>query len=158
MPPDAPPAQAAAREADVAQEAHPPTMASEVVSAAAPAGEAEEAGEAGEAGEAAGEPAPPTVEVPVVTPKPQGIRYASNSARNTPTPVDYWDTRDTEQFAGVVYRAREDDEEDDAPAARPAPPELDDDAPPFATAPFASVPRLNRVRSMPAPPADDEDD
>ena len=151
MPPDAPPAQAA-READVAQEAHPPTMANEVVSAAAPAEEA------GEAGEAAGEPAPPTVEVPVVTPKPQGIRYASNSARNTPTPVDYWDTRDTEQFAGVVYRAREDDEEDDAPAARPAPPELDDDAPPFATAPFASVPRLNRVRSMPAPPADDEDD
>ncbi len=37
------------------------------------------------------------------------------------------------------------------------PPELDDDAPPFATAPFAPVPRLNRVRSTPAPPADEDD-
>jgi hypothetical protein len=38
------------------------------------------------------------------------------------------------------------------------PPELDDDAPPFATAPFAAVPRLNRVRSTPAPPAEDEEE
>jgi hypothetical protein len=33
----------------------------------------------------------------------------------------------------------------------------DDDAPPFATAPFASVPRLNRVRSTPTPPEADEE-
>ena len=38
------------------------------------------------------------------------------------------------------------------------PPEIDEDAPPFATAPFAAVPRLNRVRSMPVPPEDDEDE
>jgi hypothetical protein len=36
-------------------------------------------------------------------------------------------------------------------------PEIDQDAPPFATAPFATVPRLNRVRSTPIPPEDDED-
>jgi hypothetical protein len=35
---------------------------------------------------------------------------------------------------------------------------LDDDAPPFATAPFAAVPRLNRVRSSPTPPEGDEDE
>lgn len=35
----------------------------------------------------------------------------------------------------------------------------DDDAPPFATAPFATVPRLNRVRSTPTPPeVGDEDE
>jgi Protein of unknown function (DUF2637) len=35
--------------------------------------------------------------------------------------------------------------------------EADTDAPPFATAPFATVPRLNRVRSTPTPPEEDED-
>ncbi len=35
--------------------------------------------------------------------------------------------------------------------------DLEDDAPPFATAPFASVPRLNRVRVSPTPPTADED-
>ena len=81
--------------------------------------------------------------------------------------------------SGLVYPAREDhpDAEDDAgdsddvnddsdavndaetggPGPRKDPPELDDDAPPFATAPFAPVPRLNRVRSMPAPPADEDE-
>jgi Protein of unknown function (DUF2637) len=34
----------------------------------------------------------------------------------------------------------------------------DEDAPPFATAPFATVPRLNRVRSTPTPPEDDDED
>jgi hypothetical protein len=42
------------------------------------------------------------------------------------------------------------------PASRREPVEIDEDAPPFATAPFAAVPRLNRVRSMPVPPEDDE--
>ena len=94
---------------------------------------------------------------------------------------DYWDA-EAGQFAGLVYPAREDhpDAEDDdggneesgdvnddsddvneaengEPGPRTDPPELDDDAPPFATAPFAPVPRLNRVRSMPAPPADEDD-
>jgi hypothetical protein len=35
--------------------------------------------------------------------------------------------------------------------------DLEDDAPPFVTAPFASVPRLNRVRVTPTPPTDDGD-
>ena len=35
--------------------------------------------------------------------------------------------------------------------------DLEDDAPPFATAPFATVPRLNRVRVTPTPPTDEGD-
>jgi hypothetical protein len=91
---------------------------------------------------------------------------------------DYWDTEEAGQFAGLVYPAREnepdagdeaidaldgsdadddvDDLETDEPAGPKSLPELDDDAPPFATAPFASVPRLNRVRSTPTPPADED--
>jgi hypothetical protein len=90
---------------------------------------------------------------------------------------DYWDSEEPPQFAGLVYPAREDSPDRDEAAAsddaggdegsgaegdqspaRKDPVELDDDAPPFATAPFASVPRLNRVRSMPIPPTDDEDE
>jgi hypothetical protein len=99
---------------------------------------------------------------------------------------DYWDGDDAGQFAGLVYPAREasahpdaaaghdsgdrtgpagdvddhpagdDDTGTGAPASRTGPAEIDEDAPPFATAPFATVPRLNRVRSMPVPPEDDE--
>jgi hypothetical protein len=105
-------------------------------------------------------------------------RAAARAA--VPTEVsaeDYWDSAEPPQFAGLVYPAREDSpDRDDAAAsddagddegsgaeagqspARRDPPELDDDAPPFATAPFASVPRLNRVRSMPIPPTDDDDE
>jgi hypothetical protein len=43
------------------------------------------------------------------------------------------------------------------PAPGGGPAEIDEDAPPFATAPFATVPRLNRVRSMPVPPEDDDE-
>jgi len=39
----------------------------------------------------------------------------------------------------------------------PRPPEIDQDAPPFATAPFATVPRLNRVRATPVPPEEEDD-
>jgi hypothetical protein len=163
-----------------AAEAAPPTQPSEVISAGAPTVAA-----------AAGpdEPAPPTVAVPAVTlspvPRSQGIRYAGG-ARNAPPSPDYWETDDTEQFGGLVYRVRdeapddvndadddtEDDDNDtgnagddtgsedvpaDEPANRPDQPEFDDDAPPFATAPCASVPHLNRVRSMPTPPADEDE-
>jgi hypothetical protein len=84
---------------------------------------------------------------------------------------DYWET-EAGQFAGLVYPVREervdlddpadddiddDDDETGASAPRREIPELDDDAPPFATAPFASIPRLNRVRSMPIPPADEDE-
>jgi hypothetical protein len=87
------------------------------------------------------------------------------------SPGDYWDAgaggHGEVQYAGLVYAAREeradkgpaDDDDTTAPVRRRRPAaEPDDDAPPFATAPFAAVPRLNRVRSTPEPPADDEDD
>jgi hypothetical protein len=113
---------------------------------------------------------------------PQGIRYAGGGVpraagkqpaeRDESPDEDYWRKEEEGQLAGLVYPARDDHPEtgndasdsDDAadtetgePAARKAPPELDDDAPPFATAPFAPVPRLNRVRSMPVPPAEDDE-
>jgi len=50
----------------------------------------------------------------------------------------------------------DDGTEASGPTRRTEPVEVDEDAPPFATAPFAAVPRLNRVRSMPVPPEDDE--
>jgi hypothetical protein len=159
------------------------------------------------------EPAPPTVQVPALSPEPptvpprpqRAIRYAGNGVPGMagnqqaagPDPVlgdtvpgeDYWANEEAGQFAGLVYPAREEhaepgddaddsnddgdssgpgdsddgddsgdagDSADDESAPRQTPPELDDDAPPFATAPFAPVPRLNRVRSSPTPPADEE--
>ena len=143
------------------------------------------------------EPAPPTVQVPALSPEPppgeaaptrvpQGIRYAGNGVpgmagkqqadeRDAPQDDDYWEPEEAGQFAGLVYPAREnhpdaedaagdsDDVDDsgdaktDEPGPRKDPPDLDDDAPPFATAPFAPVPRLNRVRSTPTPPADEDE-
>jgi len=144
------------------------------------------------------EPAPPTVQVPALSPEPppgeaaptrvpQGIRYAGNGVpgmagkqqadeRDAPQDDDHWEPEEAGQFAGLVYPAREDhpdaedaagdsddvnddsgDAETDEPGPRKDPPELDDDAPPFATAPFAPVPRLNRVRSTPTPPADEDE-
>jgi hypothetical protein len=182
---------------DAAQaEAHPETQPTKVIPAAP----------AAEASTGADEPAPPTVVIPAVTlsrepARPQSIRYAGGDVRDTPPSADYWDTEDAGEFAGLVYPARDDPDDDgdagdkvdddgdardevdgegdevdddgdgvdddgdgdagdDTGADEPArrnPPELDDDAPPFATAPFAPVPRLNRVRSMPAPPADEDE-
>ena len=182
--------------------------AAEVPAAEGPAdeGPADE-GPADEETPARDEPAPPTVQVPALSPEPppgeaaptrvpQGIRYAGNGVpgmagkqqADEPDAAqgdDAWEA-EAGQFAGLVYPAREDhpdaedhagdsedvnDDSDDVngdsdavndvesggPAPRKDPPELDDDAPPFATAPFAAVPRLNRVRSMPAPPADEDE-
>jgi hypothetical protein len=89
---------------------------------------------------------------------------------------DYWDGDDAGQYAGLVYQDREesadsaaapggDDEQDasdhagtgeGAPTQPMETQKIDEDAPPFATAPFATVPRLNRVRSTPVPPEDEE--
>jgi hypothetical protein len=95
---------------------------------------------------------------------------------------DYWDGEDGGPYAGLVYTAGTDSAQSDDAAADDADGPADDasdadaddsaaeplphrkpqpfnrDASPFGSAPFASVPRLNRVRSMPAPPADDEDE
>ena len=174
------------------------TPTREVPAAEGPAdeGPADE-GPADEETPARDEPAPPTVQVPALSPEPppgaaaptrvpQGIRYAGNGVpgmagkqadeRDATQDDDYWEPEQAGQFAGLVYPAREDhlgaedaagdsddvnddsgDAETDEPGPRKDPPELDDDAPPFATAPFASVPRLNRVRSTPTPPADEDD-
>lgn len=86
------------------------------------------------------------------------------------TDVDYWDADDDSRIAGQVYPAQavdsaeglnagdaDSDVEESVPQWRPQPPELDDDAPPFATAPFAPVPRLSRVRATPVPPAGEDE-
>src|SRR6201996_1331300 len=114
-------------------------------------------------------------DVPGMAGNPQPAKpAAASTAKVAPTSPDYWDTEEQGQFAGLVYPAREengadlddaaggaaggvDETEAEEAAPRKTSPELDDDAPPFATAPFASVPRLNWVRSMPTPP-DDEDE
>jgi hypothetical protein len=111
----------------------------------------------------ADEPAPPTVAVPEFAQprapaRPQSIRYAAD-VRGTPQGGEYWDTEETVEFAGLVFSVPDDDDDEaeaDEPAAQDLP-ELDDDAPPFATAPFAPVPDLNRVRSTPTPPADEDE-
>jgi len=126
----------------------------------------------------------PTATVPTATEEPaparsQGIRYAGSGAparavgvtepvmppgmagaEPDAPPEDYWDGDDAGQLAGLVYPAREENPGSEAggPASRTEPAEIDEDAPPFATAPFAAVPRLNRVRSTPVPPEDDEDE
>jgi hypothetical protein len=125
---------------------------------------------------------PPTLPVPVPARTPTGIRYAGGAAPRAGRP-DYWEAEEAGPYAGQVYPAHDEHEDaggngnghdghdgnghdgemgggdsgsDQQPARRQAA-ELEDDAPPFATAPFAPVPRLNRVRSMPAPPAEDEE-
>jgi hypothetical protein len=88
-------------------------------------------------------------------------KKAAAAGETTGASQDYWESEEAGPFAGLVYSARDDGEGSDSgddETAKPNPhPELDDDAPPFATAPFTSVPRLNRQRSTPAPPtAEDE--
>ena len=121
--------------------------------------------------------AEPASEKTVPVRRPHGIRYAGNGVpgmagkqqaaeRDAPSTEDYWDAEEAAQFAGLVYPARgnepdlgdhasdADDSQPDKPSPRKNPQELDLDAPPFATAPFAPGPRLNRVRSTPTPPAE----
>lgn len=95
---------------------------------------------------------------------------------DAPFDEDDWDREDNGPLAGLVYPARDDHADSgddaaedvgetsdvnetnaDAPAPAQAAPEVDHDAPPFATAPFTSMPRLNRVRSTPTPPEDEEE-
>ena len=73
----------------------------------------------------------------------------------------YWGTPQEPDPTGQTYATAE-DPENHRPLSAPVEPgdvssgEADTDAPPFATAPFATVPRLNRVRSTPTPPEEDE--
>jgi hypothetical protein len=61
------------------------------------------------------------------------------------TPYNYWDS-------GADSGFHEPDRVPTLPGEV-----IDEDAPPFATAPFAAVPRLNRVRSTPTPPEGDDE-
>jgi hypothetical protein len=74
----------------------------------------------------------------------------------------YWDTVQERDPADQTYAAAPEDPQDQRHLSAPvdsgdrSSEEADTDAPPFATAPFATVPRLNRVRSTPTPPEEDE--
>ena len=93
------------------------------------------------------EPEPATE--PVAAANGEGVpAHAANREAATPTtPYNYWDS-------GADSGYHEPDRVPTLPGEV-----IDDDAPPFATAPFAAVPRFNRVRSSPMPPeGDDEED
>jgi Protein of unknown function (DUF2637) len=127
--------------------------------------------------------ADPTVDAPAeldTAPVPDGgisngadpDRYEDAEATTPDVPDDpgeaavswhrYWDTPQEPDADRQTYLAAVEDPADlDHPATTaepgdPAPQEADIDAPPFATAPFATVPHLNRVRSTPTPPEADE--
>jgi Protein of unknown function (DUF2637) len=88
---------------------------------------------------------------------PQSIRYASSAAAEQFGDED-WEAEVDPALAGQVYPVLTSDPDIEVPPHQPGQPQdLEDDAPPFATAPFASVPRLNRVRVTPTPPTDDPD-
>jgi len=106
------------------------------------------------------EPAPgSTPEPPAEAPAPatQPIRYASSAAAEQFGDED-WEAEVDPALAGQVYPVLTSDPDIEVPPHEPGQSQdLEDDAPPFATAPFASVPRLNRVRVSPTPPTEDED-
>jgi Protein of unknown function (DUF2637) len=88
---------------------------------------------------------------------PQAIRYASSAAAEQFGDED-WEAEVDPALAGQVYPVLTSDPDIEVPPHEPGQSQdLEDDAPPFATAPFASVPRLNRVRVSPTPPTEDED-
>jgi hypothetical protein len=73
--------------------------------------------------------------------------YAAYQEAAAPTtPYNYWDS-------GADSGYHEPDRVPTLPGEV-----IDDDAPPFATAPFAAVPRFNRVRSSPMPPEGDDEE
>jgi hypothetical protein len=91
-------------------------------------------------------------------PTPHGIRYASSAAAEQFGDED-WEAEVDPALAGQVYPVLTSDPDIEVPPHQPGQSQdLEDDAPPFATAPFASVPRLNRVRVTPTPPTDDDAD
>ena len=105
---------------------------------------------------AGAEPEPEPTRAPA--PTPQAIRYASSAASEQFANED-WEAEVDPALAGQVYPVLTSDPDIEVPPLRPGQSQdLEDDAPPFATAPFASVPRLNRVRVTPTPPTDDADE
>jgi Protein of unknown function (DUF2637) len=92
-------------------------------------------------------PAEPVEEEPVMNGEGVPAYAAHQEAAAPTTPYNYWDS-------GADSGYHEPDRVPTLPGEV-----IDDDAPPFATAPFAAVPRFNRVRSSPMPPeGNDEED
>ena len=91
-------------------------------------------------------PAEPLEEEPVVSGEGVPAYAASREAAAPTTPYNYWDS-------GADSGYHEPDRVPTLPGEV-----IDDDAPPFATAPFAAVPRFNRVRSSPMPPEGDDEE
>jgi Protein of unknown function (DUF2637) len=153
------PSAAAAAEPDPT---HSPTVENEAVEAveapAPPATADQSAGELPD--EAPARPQPdPEPDQPSHPPAPatQPIRYASSAAAEQFADED-WEAEVDPALAGQVYPVLTSDPDIEVPPHQPGQSQdLEDDAPPFATAPFASVPRLNRVRVTPTPPTDDGD-
>jgi hypothetical protein len=105
--------------------------------------------------EASDEPGPEPGHAPARA--PQAIRYASSAAAEQFADED-WEAEVDPALAGQVYPVLTSDPDIEVPPHQPGQShDLEDDAPPFATAPFATVPRLNRVRVTPTPPTDEGD-
>ena len=102
--------------------------------------------------EPAAEPQPAAEPEPAAEPVAAGngegaasyATYREDAAATTP--YNYWDS-------GADSGFHEPDRVPTLPGEV-----IDEDAPPFATAPFAAVPRLNRVRSTPTPPEGDDEE
>jgi hypothetical protein len=105
----------------------------------------------------AADEAPPWEPEPAAKPEPAAEPVAAANGEGVPahatsreaaaptTPYNYWDS-------GADSGYHEPDRVPTQPGEV-----IDDDAPPFATAPFAAVPRFNRVRSSPMPPEGDDE-
>jgi hypothetical protein len=140
-----------AADSPAVEEQNPPTEPTEAVAADAPAA-------------ADAEPdthAEPDADVPPSEPAPrptQAIRYASSAASESA--AEYWESEVDPDLAGQVYPVLTSDPDIDTSGYPTSEPKDVDDpgAPPFATAPFASVPRLNRMRVTPIPPTDSGDE
>jgi hypothetical protein len=151
--------------------AHPPTEPNEAVGPPATPAEAESAPTRDSAPDSTPEPLAETADqaaddvssepepqrTEAAATAPQSIRYASSAAADQFADED-WEAEVDPALAGQVYPVLTSDPDIEVPPHRPGQSQdLEDDAPPFATAPFASVPRLNRVRVTPTPPTDDGD-
>ena len=165
-PPDtaAPPADAAAEtssqtadaSADMTETPAETTETTGDTEAAAAETAPEVSAQASDDGSDDGSDQPPTqasASVPAST--PAAIRYASSAATEQFANED-WEAEVDPALAGQVYPVLTSDPDIEVPPHEPGQSQdLEEDAPPFATAPFASVPRLNRVRVTPTPPTDD---
>jgi len=132
-------------DAEVAEPTPAPAATADGEQAAEPAEEQAEEHEPAEQPSAAADPEslPDEHEGPV-TEEQNGEGTAAFSV------LDLWKRSEDEGAAGAGGS--------DHPATVPSQVLDEDDAPPFATAPFATVPRLNRVRSSPTPPEGDDED